>query len=225
MNSISTRLKAIRLPALGGEPRPPASGNLVPLIVVAGTLLTLAVGQVAQGREAEGHKESPGGDEGVRRAAPRRARTGGDQVAFAEPADQVAADLAPEDLLQPVTADRLVPGDRRQHREIELAQGQRLRPRIDPAIQHGMQRGARQIGLGNPGGSVQPTQREVGIGDGDVVDPLGRQVGADLVRAALRDDPAPVDEGEPVTVAGLLPVVRRDEQGHPPPRHLLVPVS
>ncbi len=58
MKSISTRLKAIRLPALGGEPRPPASGNLVPLIVVAGTLLTLAVGQVAQARGVDWRAET-----------------------------------------------------------------------------------------------------------------------------------------------------------------------
>ena len=48
MSPVSTRLKSFRLPALGQEPRPPASGNLVPALIAIGTLLTLAVGQVAQ---------------------------------------------------------------------------------------------------------------------------------------------------------------------------------
>lgn len=37
-----------------------------------------------------------------------------------QPPDQVAADLCPENLFQPVAADRLVNGNRRQHGQIEL---------------------------------------------------------------------------------------------------------
>ncbi len=48
MSPVSTRLRSVRLPALGQEPRPPSSGNLVPAAITIGTLLTLAVGLVAR---------------------------------------------------------------------------------------------------------------------------------------------------------------------------------
>ncbi len=88
----------------------------------AGILELLPVWQVAQGLQPERHQELFGGDERVGRAAPGRAGAGGDEVADMQPADEVAADLLAEDLLQPVPRNRLVVGDGREHRDVELTQ-------------------------------------------------------------------------------------------------------
>jgi len=48
MTSIPSRLKAIRLPALGEEKTPPTSGDRLPMIIYGVTLLTVVVGTIAK---------------------------------------------------------------------------------------------------------------------------------------------------------------------------------
>ena len=91
-----------------------------------GILQLLPVRQITQGLQAERHQEGFGGDEGVGRAAAGGAGAGGDEVPRVQTADQVAADLLAEDLLQPVTGDRLVIGDGGKDRDIDT--------RADPAL-------------------------------------------------------------------------------------------
>lgn len=75
-------------------------------------------GQAAQGFHPESGQEGLGGGESVGRAAARFARAGPDRVSVHQTSDQVTADLAPEDRLEPVAADPLVEGDRLQHGEV-----------------------------------------------------------------------------------------------------------
>jgi hypothetical protein len=51
-------------------------------------------------------------------------------AAQVQAADQIAADLAPEDVFQPAAGDVLVTGNGRQHGQIKVAQIQRLSPHI-----------------------------------------------------------------------------------------------
>ena len=78
------------------------------------------IGKIAKALQPEGNKELLRGDEGIRRPAPRRSWPSPDQVARMQPPDQIAADLFPEDVLEPVSSDRLVVGDGGQHCDVEL---------------------------------------------------------------------------------------------------------
>lgn len=89
-------------------------------------LQPLLVGQVSKRFHPKGSKEGLGGDKGVGRATTGFARASADHVAIGQPPDKIAADLTPEDVLQPIATDWLVVGNRGQHGEVEVGKVQRL---------------------------------------------------------------------------------------------------
>ena len=74
--------------------------------------------QIRQCGQIEGHQKALRRHESMGRATLGGAGAGGDQVARRQTSDQFAADLAPEDLLQPIARDRLVIGNRGEHSQL-----------------------------------------------------------------------------------------------------------